>query len=580
MIEDCYMKDLACKFSIVALCLGLACRVAANEFFIAPSGNPGGNGSRLQPWDLATALADNTKTQNVNNVVKPGDIVWLRGGTYGNGSTVYSCRLVGTSNSPIVVRQYPGERAIINGGITSGNNGDGWVTFWGFEITCSNARTNTYSQRPGGLTMNGVGQKAINLVIHDTGHAGIGSFQNEGNGREIYGCIIWGVGIYQYDENGDIGSQYTITSPWTRGAGTYLQNRDNTFLISDNISGRNFTSALKAYGQNGYVNGISYLGNIGYGTGQEGIYAECLYNSITNYTAVSNYSYRDVHDAAGYFGEDDMAEHHGLVYSNNYVVGCPGYRQAALWLKRWADMRVVGNTIVTTSISNEWVTATDPSSGYGGGGKFIDLWPGTNAVLSYTINSNSYFGGVEYGGNWYDSTVIDGTNWYGQYYHTYQPFRYKDYTNELSFGGWTNTYGFDLNSSYTTNLPTANVVVLRTNKYELGRANLVVFNWESNSIVNVDISSLGLAQGQRFEVRDVQNYLGTPVLTTNYDAAHPTIAIPLTMTNVTTITGGIDTTDAYFNPNIHTASLFNAFVMLPLGSKAGLLPPTDLRVRP
>jgi hypothetical protein len=89
----------------------------------------------------------------------------------------------------------------------------------------------------------------------------------------------------------------------------------------------------------------------------------------------------------------------------------------------------------------------------------------------------------------------------------------------------------------------------------------------------VDISSLGLTNGQRFEVRDVQNYLGTPCITTNYNAAQPTISLPLTLTNMTVLTPVGDINPATFSsdPDVHTASLFNVFVVLPV--VAGPAPP-------
>lgn len=251
-----------------------------------------------------------------------------------------------------------------------------------------------------------------------------------------------------------------------------------------------------------------------------------------------------------------------------------GYRQATLWLKRWADIQVAGNTITTVSRTNDWSAGT----GFGNnmGGKFIEIYPPTNTVPSYTINSNAYYGGMEniQAGHWFDTNSID--------YHNPCPFRYKDYTNELGFVNWTNTYGFDLNSTYTTNLPTANVVVVRPNKYEVGRGHIVVFNWQSNSTVSVDISSLGLTNGQRFEVRDAQNYLGTPCLTTNYNAAQPTISLPLTLTNMTVLTSVGDINPATFpsNPDVHTSPLFNVFVVLPIHTSLGtaLLPPTGFKV--
>jgi hypothetical protein len=84
------MKQMANKFAMLVLCVGLTFRATGGQFFVTPQGTAQGNGTSFRPWDLATALADNTKTQNVNNVVKPGDTVWLRSGTYGIGSNSYS----------------------------------------------------------------------------------------------------------------------------------------------------------------------------------------------------------------------------------------------------------------------------------------------------------------------------------------------------------------------------------------------------------------------------------------------------------------------------------------------------------
>lgn len=516
--------------------------VYPSEFFVSPTGTNIGSGTRQSPWDISTAFADNTISTNTNYAVKPGDTVWLLGGTYSTyvpsaWPYVKSCKLAGTSNSPIVLRQYPGERAIIDGGIYADTGS--WTTFWGFEITCSNGRTNLYSNRPAALSMSGVGQKAINLVIYNTGHAGIGSFQEDGIGREIHGCIIWGVGIFEYDNITTF-----PTNAWTRGAGMYLQNRYNTLTVSDNISSRNLTEGMQSYGQSGFVNGFVFDGNITFKNNVSGIAVDCLGNSISNSTVINNIDYRSFRNTMGYFGDDIHAVHSGLIYSNNYQITYPAYRQSALWLKRWQSVNVVGNTIVTTSKSNEWLTATDPLDGYGGGGNFVEIYPITNS-MAYTITSNHYHGGVELS-------------------PPYQPFRYKIYEPELTFGQWTNTYGFDLDSTYATNLPTANVVVLRTNKYEIGRSHVVVLNYESNSTATVNLANSGLSNGQQFEVRDSQNFLGDPVLSTAYNESQPDVIIPLTMTNVTAITGEIENRFSE-NPNVHTASLFNAFVILPVG---------------
>jgi hypothetical protein len=581
------MKHITFRFSAVALCVGLVVRVSANEFFTSPTGSPQGDGSRLRPWDLVTALADNTKTQNVNKVVKPGDTVWLRGGTYGTGTNNYYCTLSGTSNSPIVVRGYPGERAVVDGEISdkAPNQAPGsFTTFWGFEVTSTARRTNDMSGRLPGLTLCGSGHKIINMVIHDTSEAciGFGSTDPKSIGPEVYGCILWGCGIY--DTNSADGGGASPSTPWTRGSPIYAQNQYGTVLVSDVISSRHFTTAMKAYTQGGYANGFTFTGNIMFGTGNQGLEIDSENNSITNATVVSNYVYHCNLTAIGHQGDNSWAQLYGLTFSNNYIVEHPGEGTAALWLKRWADMRMVGNTIVTVG-TNAWLAGSGLR--YDVGGHFVELYFNTNYSHSYTINSNSYYGGVEQDADWYSAS---GTN-YGIFYRTYQPFRYEynavspaDGTNGLlSFYAWTNVHGFDLNSTYSTNLPSTNVVIVRPNKYETGRGHVVIFNWQSNSVANVDISSLGLTDGQRFEVRDAQNYLGTPCITTNYSAAQPVLGFPLTLTNMTPLTPVGDINPATFpsgNPDIHTASLFNAFVLLPLVSGTGLLPPTALRFVP
>ena len=92
-----------------------------NGHFVATNGSSGGDGSEGRPWDLATAL-------NQPSGVTAGDTIWLRGGTY-RGS--FNSRLQGAAGSPIIVRQYPGERAKVDGNFFIGG---GYTWFWGFEV--------------------------------------------------------------------------------------------------------------------------------------------------------------------------------------------------------------------------------------------------------------------------------------------------------------------------------------------------------------------------------------------------------------------------------------------------------------
>src|SRR6188768_3996124 len=113
------------KFLLLLTALMAAVGLQATEFYVAPTGQSSGDGSISSPWDLQTAL-------NHPSSVRPGDTIWLRGGTHriANRVTKFVSKLAGTSSQPITVRQYPGERAIIDGNIQQILGG--WVNYWGF----------------------------------------------------------------------------------------------------------------------------------------------------------------------------------------------------------------------------------------------------------------------------------------------------------------------------------------------------------------------------------------------------------------------------------------------------------------
>ena len=88
---------------------------AATSFYASPTGTTStalGTGTITNPWSLQTALSGPA-------AVHPGDTIWLRGGTY---SGIFNSYLNGTSAAPIIVRQYPGERAKLDGGAANTRN--------------------------------------------------------------------------------------------------------------------------------------------------------------------------------------------------------------------------------------------------------------------------------------------------------------------------------------------------------------------------------------------------------------------------------------------------------------------------
>jgi hypothetical protein len=103
--------------------------------------------------------------------------------------------------------------------------------------------------------------------------------------------------------------------------------------------------------------------------------------------------------------------------------------------------------------------------------------------------------------------------------------------------------------------PTGTQVFVRPNKYETGRANVIIYNWSQLPTVNVDLSGSGLAPGQSFEIRDAENFFASPVFTGTYNGN--TVAIPMTGLTVARPIG-----NAPIIPS-HTGPEFGVFIVLP-----------------
>ena len=137
---------------------------SGSEYYVSPDGSPNGDGSWGDPWDLQTAL-------DHPSAVNPGDMIWMRGGTY---QGQYTSRLKGAVNNPVTLRQYPGERATIDASGKALTISDSyWANYWGFEIT-SSTNPREIIEGPGsgdGIRIN-QGENShhirfINLIIHD-----------------------------------------------------------------------------------------------------------------------------------------------------------------------------------------------------------------------------------------------------------------------------------------------------------------------------------------------------------------------------------------------------------------------------
>jgi hypothetical protein len=305
----------------------------AAEWHVTPQGKDTGDGTKANPWDLQTALKQPKD-------VKPGDTIWMHGGTY-KGPFVSS--LKGTEKDPIIVRQAIGEHAILDSGtdkrITldlTGEGSDAW--YWGFEIINTNPKY-TFPPGPGARLerSNGVYDRAprtklINLIIHDTG-MGMGHW-SESPDSEIYGCISYFNGYANLDH------------------GLYVQNEKGKKLISDNIFFGNASFGIHGYATKGFLNNMTFEGNISFNNG--GLYRDTFGSNILVGASEQVSENPALIDNCTYFspevpkakGSNNIGYHAGAnnpTFKGNYFV-TPIDR--ALVLINCKDVKMTGNTFV------------------------------------------------------------------------------------------------------------------------------------------------------------------------------------------------------------------------------------------
>ena len=76
--------------------------------------------------------------------------------------------------------------------------------------------------------------------------------------------------------------------------------------------------------------------------------------------------------------------------------------------------------------------------------------------------------------------------------------------------------------------PERNYTAVRPNKYRSGSCNVYVANFLDAAAVPVDLSPCGLAEGARYEIRSISDYMGRPVGGGTFSAASPRVELPMT----------------------------------------------------
>ncbi|HEX5103329.1 MAG TPA: hypothetical protein VFV87_05940 [Pirellulaceae bacterium] len=439
----------------------IASSTAAN-FHVAPDGTARGDGSAAQPWDLATALA-------AEDVVRPGDTVWLHAGMYRGG---FTSNLEGLPDNPIVVRGAHGERATIDtqprderdNGLLLLGGAD--VVFRDFEVTCSHPQRETKiggswpeDIRRGSVDIRGDRISAVNLVVHDCA-SGFG-FWAEGEGGEISGCLIY----YNGWKGPDRG----------HGHGIYTQNARGTKRIADNIVFHQFAYGIHAYGsEKASLTGFDVEGNICFENG-------CLTQPGDNAPGIM---------IGGATPAERIAVRDNVIVGGRIRLGYPWgvANEDVVCTGNYADQGLVVRDFHRATISKNTLVASSSVAGLEGAADLL--------LSGLKWNDNEYY---VTDGRWGECSVVENGKSRG-----------------LSFAEWQKHTGFDANSTFTKGQPSKLRVFVRPNVHEPGRANIAIINPVGLAEVAVDLSGV-LKPGEAFRIVSAKDFFGRPVLAGTYD---------------------------------------------------------------
>jgi len=161
-----------------------------------------------------------------------------------------------------------------------------------------------------------------------------------------------------------------------------------------------------------------------------------------------------------------------LTFANNYMVG----GSWVLTVGQWSRLSVTGNTL----------------AGSGGMARIR-----TSALSGFTWERNTY---------WRSPSA--------------SAWAYAD--SGYTFPDWKSVTRVAATDVVPSDTPTLPQVFVRISSWEAGRANVIVYNWGRAGSVLAALGS-GLRVGDRYEVRNVQDFFGAPVASGTYDGAAITI---------------------------------------------------------
>lgn len=435
--------------------------------------NPGkasGNGSIVNPWDLQTALSQNTSLVNDN------DVIYIHEGTY-NGRFISTITTVDKS-AFITVKPYKNDKVILNGNINSKLGSvlevkGGNVIFQDLEITflgdfSRNMKDENFKVVNGVSHIDGEDSKFINLKIHNNPGSGFGSWKRTG-GSTIDGCLIYNNG-YMSKVRGS-------------GVGIYVQNQsDKTRYVTNNTIFNNYYKGIEVWSATSgtkfeFVKNVTLKNNVIFNNGNPGG------NFVDNVIIASN-------DKDGINVAKNIIFHSNILYHNSDFTSNTNFGDGASLTLGYSVSAPVEDVTVTNNIiigKNNALRLLHVKS---------LIFKNNIAYCVYVHYNSSVLKHIKAG--W----KFDENIYYTRKSNAQRISKHKDFTLKQ----WQTNFGLDKNSAWkqVKDFDMKSVLDVTKMKASEDVYRVTLFSKEGKN-VTVDFSNLDLKNASNYKIYDIEN---------------------------------------------------------------------------
>jgi hypothetical protein len=467
------MKSILIIISLLFSAVAISAQQVFHVFPETHKTNPGkssGNGSIINPWDLQTALSQDTNSVNDN------DIIYLHEGAY-NGRFISTITTV-NKNTFVTVKPYKNDKVVLNGNINSKLGSvlevkGGNVIFQDLEITFlgdfSRSMKDTNFQVVNGVShVDGEDCKFINLKIHNNPGSGFGSWKRTG-GSTIDGCLIYNNG-YMSKVRGS-------------GVGIYVQNQsDKIRYITNNTIFNNYYKGIEVWSATSgtkfeFVKNITLTKNVIFNNGNPGG------NFVDNVIIASN-------DKDGINVAKNIIFDSNILYHNSDFTSNTNFGDGASLTLGYSASAPVEDVTVTNNI----------------------IIGKNNALRLLHVKSLTFKNNIAYCGYvHYNSSVLkhiktgwkfDENAYYTRKSNAQRISKHRDFTLKQ----WQTSFELDQNSTWKQVKDFDMKSVLDVTKMNASDDvyRVTLFSKEGKD-VSVDFSNLDLKNGSTYKIYDIEN---------------------------------------------------------------------------